>query len=454
MAAPVDRTAPPPPGPIQPFRFPEFRRARLAGGLTVVAAPRSSSPLALVELVVPAGGQHTPPGGAGLASLTAALLDEGTVEKSAMDIAARIEQLGGSLATGVDWNAAYVLVNVLARHLPEALELLAEVAARPTFPPEEVERLRRQYLAELLQRRHQPDSLANEVLARVVYRGTVYADPLSGTEASLGALTRPEILAFYRRHYRLGDAALIAVGDLDPDDLTARLAELFDPPQDGPAPPPPAIAPPPLPGLSLHLVARPRAAQTELRVGHAGVPRDHPDRFALALLNSILGGKFTSRINLNLRERHGYTYGAESRFVPRQGPGPFQVAAAVATEAVAAALAEILAELRRIRQEPVTDGELRDAKSYLAGTFPYRLQTLGDVVQRLEDLVVYDLPDDEYAHYLERIEGVTRDEVLAAARQHLYPDRLAVVAVGPAEEIEPQLGQLGEVTVWDPAQLG
>lgn len=210
---------------------------------------------------------------------------------------------------------------------------------------------------------------------------------------------------------------------------------------------PPDIHPEPLPGPRVVVVDRPGAAQTELRLGHASVPRAHPDVSALTFLNVLLGGKFTSRINLNLRERHGFTYGAASRFSGRLGPGPFVVSAAVATESTGAAVREVLSELRRIRDEPVTREEMDETRSYILGVFPYTVQGIGDVARRLADLAVYGLPDDYYDRYLRAIAMLSREALLEVARRHLDPDRLAIVAVGPADRLRPQLEDLGEVAV-------
>jgi zinc protease len=185
-------------------------------------------------------------------------------------------------------------------------------------------------------------------------------------------------------------------------------------------------------------------------MGHVGVPRTSPDYLALLVLNTLLGGKFTSRINLNLRERHGYTYGATTRFSARQGPGPFTVSAAVETAAAGAAAREVLHELRRVREAPVEPEELSETQGYIIGVFPYSLQTVGDITRRLETLTVFGLPDDYYEHYLERVEAVTREEIQAAARRHLDPERMVIVAVGPADVLEPQFEGIGPVTVWSP----
>lgn len=451
MIAPprLDRSSPPPPGEIRPFRFPSFLRHRLANGLTVYAARLGSVPLASVELVAPAGGEHEPLDRAGLATLTASLLDEGTAQRDSMEIAAHVERLGGYLTTGADWDVGYLATGMLSRHLGAGLELLAEVATRPTFPEHEMERLRRQRLAELVRRAQDPSVLADDRLTEAIYGEGIYARSLLGSEESIGALSREEVLAFYRGHYAIGGSALIAVGDLDPEDLVARVEATLGEAASGLAPPSPEIRPLPLPGLAIHVVDRPGAAQTELRLGHVGVSRKDPDYIPLVVMNTLLGGKFTSRINLNLRERHAYTYGASTRFVGRLGPGPFLVGAAVATESTGAAVREVLKELTRMREEPVEPVELEETRNYLVGVFPYTVQTIAELAKRLESLAVYGLPDDYFERYVERLGTVTAEEVLAVSRRHLDPEHIAVVAVGPADELEPQLAGLGPVQVWN-----
>jgi zinc protease len=459
----IDRSAPPPAGEVHPFHFPRFVRRRLPSGISAYAAQLPGVPLASVELLAAAGAQHDPAGREGLATLTAALLDEGAAGRNAMEIAGSVEQLGGQLVTGADWDSGYAGILILSRHLAAGLRLLSEVATAPTFPEAEVERLRRQRLTELLRRRHQPAAIADEQLAAAIYQDTVYARSPLGTEAALSSLRRDEMLAFYRRRYRVPEAILIAVSDVDPETLLGEAdAALAASPaaSDGAAGAdeadgtalaaawgPPDIRPAPLPGLRVVVGDRPGAAQTELRLGHASVPRAHPDFITLAFLNTLLGGKFTSRINLNLRERHGYTYGAASRFAGRLGPGPFVVSAAVATESAGAAAREVLSELRRIRDEPVTREEMEETRSYMLGVFPYTVQGIGDVARRLADIAVYGLPDDYYERYLRTIASLSRADLQEAARRHLDPDRLALVAVGPADPLCRQLEGLGEVVV-------
>ncbi len=455
--AAVDRTAPPPPREIRAFRFPPFLRTRLPNGLDVVAAHLPGPPLVSLEIVSPAGAQYDAEETAGAAILTASVLDEGTARRSALEIAAAAERLGGYFATGADWDVGYLATGLLASHWREGLELLADVAVAPTFPQDEVERLRRQRMAEILRRSQDPAAVADDRLQLEIYRGTAYAHPLYGTEKSISRLDREDLLAFFRGHYGFAGSTLIAVGDFDPEELLLEAEGAFGaagPPGPlgtlGTVPARPEIHPVPSSGITVHIVDRP-GAQAELRLGHVGVPRTHPDFIVLAVLNSLLGGKFTSRINLNLRETHGYTYGATSRFSARMGPGPFVVNAAVETAAAGAAAREVLHELRRIRESLVEPDELAETLGYLLGVFPYSLQTIGDVTRRLETITVHGLADDYYTRYLERIAAVTREEILEAARRHLDPERIVVVAAGPAEILEPQFAGMGPVSVWSPA---
>jgi len=449
---PLDRSAPPPAGPLRPFHFPPFLRRTLANGLEVLAARQPGVPLLSLELMVPGGGQHDPLDQAGLATLTASAIDEGTRRHTAMQIAAHMEGLGGYFSTGADWDEGYLGVAVLSRHRQAGLDLLAEVLTEPTFPESEIERLRKQRLSELLRRRQDPSTAADETLHRVIYGGTPYGNPLIGTEETVEVLGREALVAFYQRCYTVRGAALIAVGDLDPDEIV-RAAEAAFGGASHEAPPAPEIRAVPLEGISVHIVDRPGASQTELRLGHAGVARRDPDFIPLIVLNTILGGKFTSRINMNLRERHGYTYGATSRFTARLQAGPFTVDAAVSTESTGAAAREVLAELRRIREELVEPWEMEETRSYILGVFPYTFQTINDLAKRLENLSVHRLPDDYYPRYLERLAAMQREEILEVARRHLHPENLAIVAVGPAEELIPQLEGLGPVTV-SPRRVG
>ncbi|MFP3941514.1 MAG: M16 family metallopeptidase [Thermoanaerobaculia bacterium] len=452
---PVDRTRPPAPGPVERYAFPDFSRRRLPVGLEVIPVPVARTPLVSVAAIFPAGGWFDPEDRAGMATLVSGLLDEGTEHRDALEIAAAVEHLGGRLETAADWNVAAAEVRLLDEHLEDGLEILADVILRPTFPPDEVERARRNRLTDLLRRRDQPAVVASDHFYRLLYGETPYGRPLVGRPEDVRSVDRAGIEAFYRRNYSLQNGWLVGVGSLDADRFEAAAARAFGAGAPGEPVSPPVIRPPAPGGVRVRVVDRPGAAQTELRMGHAGVARTHPDWTPLTVMNVLLGGKFTSRINLNLRERHGLTYSAGSRFVPRQGPGPFVINAAVATPGAGTAAREVLGELERLQAELVGEEELRDTKSYVLGVFPYTLQTVDGILAHMENLAVYGLPDDHYApeRYLERLQAVTREEVLRVAREHLQPHRATIVAVGPAAELAPQFQGLGEVeVVRDPAQ--
>jgi len=450
-----DRTGPPAAGPVKPYSFPTFDRRSLASGLQVIPVRSSHTPLVEIECVLPAGASRDPADLPGLAALAAGLLDEGTADRSAVEIATAIERIGGRLDAGTNWNDAVVGVRVLSANLEQGLDLLAEIITRPSFPDEEVERSRRNRLTDLLRRLDRPGVLANDHVNRLIYGDTTYGRPLLGTPASVRTVERRDLVGFYREHYRIEGAALLAAGDLDPEAFERAVAKRFETVAPRPVPPEPE---PPVPvhdRVRIRIVDRPGSPQTELRFGHAAVPRSHPDWDALAVLNTLFGGKFTSRINLILREEHGLTYGVSSRFVPRLGSGPFLVSAAVANQGIGLAVRKISEELERLRQEPVGAEELADTKSYMLGVFPYTLQTVDGLLHHLNNLAVYDLPDDYYAPgaYMERLGAVDHDTLLDAARRHLRPERASIVAVGPAAELAPQLAPLGTLEVVSPAAV-
>ena len=334
-------------------------------------------------------------------------------------------------------------LGTLAKNSRQGLMLLAEIATRASYPDEEVERRRSQHLAELQRRQSQPSNLASDFLSRTLYENTVYETPLLGTPETVAAVRRTEVLDTARREVTPDGASLILVGDLEPTAILKLANEVFGN-WNGPARFEPAtVAPTVQEGLRLCLVDRSHAPQTELWLGSVGVPRSHPDRAGLAVLNSLFGGKFTSRINLNLRERLGITYGVSTSFSQRRGPGPFVVAASVDTDAVQTAIQEILGEIQRLQDEPVSEEELVDTQSYLLGIFPYTLQRIEGLASRLADLAVYDLPRDYFSSHLRQIAAVTCEDLQSLAQRHWHPTRMSVVAVGPRQVLESQLNPFG-----------
>lgn len=443
-AAPVNRSRVPAPGPLRPFHFPDIQRITLADGLPLLFARSGGFDVVTLGLVIRAGGVQEDPARAGLATLTSALLDAGAGRRSGSQIAADLEQLGIQLDVGSSWDATQIELTGLASRIPPATEILAELAREPTFPSPEVERLRQEQIAAMLQRRAEPRGAANEVAARALFApGAAFARPLAGTPESVQALTRSDVLEFHRRCYTPQASCVVVTGDLELDQAEALAARAFAG-WSGAASPEAAEASTPRAGArEVWVVDRPGAVQTEIRVGQVGVAHDTPDYFPLVVMNSILGGAFSSRLNMNLRERHGFTYGVSSGFAMRRQPGPFVISTAVQTEVTGAALKEIFRELEAIRAAPVAPAELEDARSYLAGVFPLALQTTDGIASRLAELFVYDLPSDYFERYRERIMAVDADQVLRAAREHLNPDGMAVVVAGDAAAIRGPLEELG-----------
>ena len=281
----------------------------------------------------------------------------------------------------------------------------------------------------------------------MIFGGTVYGQPLIGWEETVRSLGREDLLDFYRRHVGPRGSKILVAGDFEPERLFELVEQVWGDWQVMEPPTPPTIEPVPLEETRVYLVDRPGSSQTQLLLGHASLPRMHPEFHRFLLLNAILGGKFTSRINLNLRERNGFTYGANSSLARRRGSAPFTMRAAVGTSVAGAAARELMHELRRIREEPVTEDELADTQRYLTWVFPYTLQTIGDILKRLEALAVFDLEDDYYRHYPGLFLDITREQLLETAQRHLKPERMAIVAVGPVSELREQFEGLGPIVV-------
>jgi zinc protease len=439
-----DRSRPPAPGPLRPFDFPPVEVASISAGVPLMSVEARDFPIVTLHLLVDAGSAREDPERAGLAAFTSDLLDAGAGGRSATELAESIEALGVHLDAGASWDAAYISLTALRSRLEPALDILADLLRRPDFPLQEFERVREQKIAEILQRRSDPRSLATEAAARFIYsRRSPFHRPAGGTRETLLGLTRSDLVQFHQERFRPGGTYVIVAGDI----AAAEIIPLLEQRLDGWAGVPEPLASTPLAEPRTRepqvvIVHRPGSVQSEIRVGHLGVSRDTADYFPIIVANAVLGGMFTSRLNLSLRERHGFTYGASSGFTMRREPGAFVVSTAVQTEVTAAAVREIFTEMRGIRDSPVTDAELTDARNYLAGTFPLRLQTTDGTASRLAELALFDLPRDYFDTYRERILQVDAAQAQAAAQRHLRPDEAAVVVVGDGDHLREALQQL------------
>lgn len=454
MTTPAPAPAPglvtdfPRPEPSAPrdYQFPRFHRLTLDNGLRLVVAPVHKLPVVTVLAVVEAGALAEPDGREGVAQLVASALAEGTVATpDGAELATRFERLGAAFDAHADWDVAVARMTVTSSRLEPAMALFGEVLTTPSFPAREVERLRAERLAELLQQRTEPRGLAEDTFARALYApASRYAKPDGGDERSVAAIGRDDVHDFWAGRYRPAGTTLVVVGDVGLDEVR-RLAEAALGGWQGDAPPaapgdPDAAA---RQTRAVHLVDRADAQQAELRLGHVGLPRLHPDYFPVTVMNALLGGLFNSRINLNLRERHGYTYGAFSHFDWRRAAGPFVVSTAVATDVAALAAQEALGEVERFGDLVVEPNELSLATDYLDGVFPIRFESTAAIASALAGLVAYGLPDDYYDTYRERVRAVTPDEVRRVAREHLYSGRLQLVVVGDAAALREPFDAMG-----------
>ena len=437
----------PAPGTPRPYDFPAVTRARLDNGLTILIADLPGRPLVSASVVLPVGAADEPAEEAGAAVLAARALTEGTERYDAVALTEASERLGASLHAEAGWDAMSISVDVPAARLRPALELLAEVLLRPTFPADEVDRLRDERLNDLLQAQADPRRRADETYIGTIYAASSpYHRPSGGTRETVERLDPDVLRRAYGRALDPSRATIVVGGDLTGQDVVPMLADLFGPwpaPADGATVGGPVVDAAASGGRIVRVVHRPGSVQTEIRIGHRGLPRLVPDYHAVSIMGAILGGLFNSRLNMQLREAKGYTYGAGAGFDMRRGAGPFTARAAVNTEVTVPAVLDTIAELERMRNEPVTAAELAAARDFLVGVFPLRFETAGAVVGALGGLAVHDLPLDELIDYRARIEAVDIDAVTAAARSHLHVDTASIVLVGDVDAFGPALEAAG-----------
>lgn len=434
------------PGQPRPYAFPPFERRRLADGMALLTVDLPGRPLVNASLVFPTGASEESADRAGATVMAARALSEGTERYDAVALTEAAERLGASLHADAGWDALSAGVEVPAARLEPALELLVEMMTRPTFPEAEVSRLRDERLNDILQARADPRRRADEGFIETIYApGSPYRRPSGGLPETVERLDREALRAAYGRAFDPATATLIVGGDLRGIDVPAIAARLFGTWTASPEAMPagPVVAASALTGRGVRLFHRPGSVQTEIRIGHVGVPRRIPDFHAVSLMSAILGGLFSSRLNMKIREEKGYAYGAGAGFDMRHGRGPFSARAAVNADVTVPAIGDILGELERMRDEPVSDEELRAARDFLIGVFPLRFETPGPVVGALAGIAVHGLPDDELAQYRARVEAVSAAEVLGAARDHLDLERIAIILVGDADRIGPELEGAG-----------
>jgi zinc protease len=436
------RTQVPGAGPARPLQLATPASATLSNGLTLILSERRGLPIVAANLVLRTGSDANPLDKPGMANFVAAMLDEGTSKRNALQIADDVARLGATVSTGSSMDATTISARSLTKNFPATLDILADVTLNPSFPAEEIERQRASRLAQLVQQRDNPGQVAAQVTAAALYGSRhPYGYSEIGTEASVKALTRDDMVAFWKQNFVPNNSALVAAGDISMDELRALAENAFGAWQRG-TPAKPELGAPTTTAARVVVVDKPGSPQTQVRVASIGAARSSPDFRPMQVMNIALGGLFSSRINMNLREEHGYTYGASSQFSFRRAPGPFQVASGVRTDVTGPAVAEIFKEVRGMVDRPVSEDELKKAKDSLANSLPGAFESSANAVNNFSNVFIYDLGLDYYSRYAEQVNAVTADQTLAAAKKYLVPSGMVVVAVGDKAQIEPQLRKL------------
>ncbi len=440
----VDRAVRPEAGPPRPLVLPEFETLDGTGELEVRFAHRPGVPEVSLRLVMEAGAGAEAPEQAGLASLTARLLTDGTAERDSMETARWLDRLGIGFDASAGYAVATASVHTLSDVVEDAVEFLATAVRAPTFPDHEVDRVRGERLDEIDRQIDEPATVAGHALIEALYGDGLYGRPTGGTRPSVESIAARHLREFHAARYRPGNAVLLAAGDVAPERLAAAVGRHLGEwtgSADRPAAPPTPKTPDP----RVILIDRPDSAQAEIRVATIGVPYGTDDYFAIVLANAVLGGLFNSRINMNLREDKGWTYGARSGFSFRRGSGPFVAQTAVETRVTADAFGEILDEIEKMRQELVTEEELELARHALTLSLPLQFETAADVTRRISRQHIYDLPADYWTAYRDRIEGVSAEEIRDVCRTHLGRERLTLLAVTDADQTAEGLSRFGDV---------
>ena len=452
----LDRNVKPTPGPTPPVVTPKIEKSTLKNGLTVWVVQRHELPVVNATLQIRSGstmdGAHP-----GIAAMTAGLLDEGTAKRSALEFAAALDFLGANLNASAGAEQTSISLQTLSKHLDAALGLMGEMVVQPAFKAEELERERKSRLQSLKQQKDVATAIADKVFNLVVYgENHPYGRPGSGTIASVEAITRDDITSFYDRFYRPNNAVLIVVGDVTTAQILPKLEQALASWSAKPVPAEAAAVParPADKPMAVYLVDKPNAQQSEVRIGHAGAARTvDPDYYALQVCMTALGGQFTSRVNLNLREKHGFTYGARSGITYRRGAGPFGAGAGVFTAKTDSSLVEFLNELKDIRgTRPLTPEETDAARNAIIRGYPRRFETIDATIGVLSELALYGLPDSEIGNFLSQVGRVKSEDVTRVASKYLSPEHFAVVVVGDLAKVRPGIEALGlgPITVLDP----
>lgn len=436
------RKTPPQAGPLPQAHLPVPKVFTLDNGLHVYLVEDHSLPVLNASVITLAGGDANPLNKPGLAGFTSRMLTEGTRDRSATEIADAADHLGATLRSKADTDSANTTIDALSNTTDASFDLLSDVTEHPAFAQEEVDRVRKQQLTAILQEADQPVAATLRVGVKALYGDSPYGYPAVGTTASVKSITRDELAEFWKSHYGPQTTALVLTGDITEKEARDQADKYFGAWKDADATAATSIPDPSAPERKVLIVDKPGSPQTVLLAFGLGVPRSTPDYPSIQIMNDVLGGLFSSRINMNLREQHGYTYGAFSGFAFNRFGGPLYAGAQVRTDVTAPAAKELFSELERITSDPPTAAELKLAQDSQMRSLPGQFETAKGTSQRMGNLFIYKLPDNYFATLPERFAAVTPQQAEKAAVDHIHPKQMIVVAVGDRAKIEPGLKEL------------
>ncbi len=409
-------------------------REVLPNGLVLLHSEKTALPIVKITLALGAGQTVEPAEKAGLSHLTAGLLKEGTKNRTSKEISEEIEFVGGSLGTSGGGEFSTITLSILKKDLELGFELLSDILINPTFPEQEFKRKKNLIKGYIKRQKEDPGDIASKAFDKELFGSHPFAWPSEGTEETLDNITRKDVVEFYRRFYVPGNAWMAVVGDVGKREIKSLINKYLKNWVVGTVQPPP-VSNPPEPVKPKLIAIDKQITQANIILGHLGIKRKAPDYYATLVMNYILGGGgFASRLMDNIRDNQGLAYSVYSSFIPGRNTGSFQVNLQTKNESAATAIKEIIKEMERIRTEPVSDRELEDAKAYITGSFPLRMDSNSKIAGLLVSVEYYGLGMNYVQDYLKAVESVTKEDVLKSARDHLHPDKYILVVVADQEK--------------------
>lgn len=446
----LDRSVQPKSGKPKDINFPAFFETRSENGITILVIEDKRLPLITSRFVFKTGSYVDYFSGenkSGLVSMTSELLTKGTNQRSATDIAEEVDYLGATISSGCDYDATYVSSFSLKKYFDNVFEILTDVILNPKFDEEEISRLRDQRLNSLLSMTDDGDYLSDKIFKKYIYADTPYSFPAEGTSNSLPNLTREDIVSVYKNIFRPENLIVAFVGDITPEEAVKKTEEKFSEWKNIPVSDAEILIPVKSEITRVYLTDKKGAVQSSIKAGNLGIKRDNPDFICVNVMNTMLGGYFTSRINKNLREDNGYTYGARSSFSSNKYSGDFSVVTEVKNDITSDTIREIIKEIVKMRDEFVSDEELQNVKNYISGSFPLQLETPNAIASKVINLKLYNLEKDYYNTYIKKVNKLTKEEIREAAVKYLIPGGLTISIAGNVNEIKDAMKEFGEVVI-------